>query len=293
MAETGSTLRQRRGNAAGTATDADSGGHPDAEDLAYPQEQHPKIYISSQDFDDGDKRSGSSAGTTTNCNNNSSGNISNGIMKLGHLFPQSKSVSLLSLGNAGAGGAGGGIGAGSRSTSALSASLSSFSHLTASGSAQFKERLSQLKQSAHHRAAGVIPKVECVVPTFSRSERCCMFTLDVRCSFAPAAVPRARRLQTLVVSIYELLMPICLFIFCFAWCVPLSPLCHPSMLIPWDRRSSFPSIWPMATLYMIWVYFIDKSPEHGGRSSYWFRSLWFWKYFAEYYPASYVLSFAI
>ncbi|EJD07520.1 diacylglycerol-acyltransferase [Fomitiporia mediterranea MF3/22] len=37
---------------------------------------------------------------------------------------------------------------------------------------------------------------------------------------------------------------------------------------------------------MIWVYFVDSSPENGGRSSHWFRSMRFWTYFAEYYPAS-------
>ncbi|KLO19104.1 diacylglycerol-acyltransferase [Schizopora paradoxa] len=36
---------------------------------------------------------------------------------------------------------------------------------------------------------------------------------------------------------------------------------------------------------MIFVYF-DKAPEHGGRSNHWFRSCLFWRYFADYYPAS-------
>ncbi|KAH8116371.1 diacylglycerol-acyltransferase, partial [Phellopilus nigrolimitatus] len=37
---------------------------------------------------------------------------------------------------------------------------------------------------------------------------------------------------------------------------------------------------------IVWIYFVDNSPEHGGRSSQWFRSLWLWTYFVEYYPAS-------
>ena len=52
-------------------------------------------------------------------------------------------------------------------------------------------------------------------------------------------------------------------------------------------NSSFPFLWPILAVYMIFVYF-DKAPEHGGRSNQWFRSCLFWRYFADYYPASYV-----
>ncbi len=48
---------------------------------------------------------------------------------------------------------------------------------------------------------------------------------------------------------------------------------------------SFPQLWPFLAAYWIWMY-IDKSPEKGGRLSPWFRSTAFWRYFAEYYPAS-------
>ncbi len=51
--------------------------------------------------------------------------------------------------------------------------------------------------------------------------------------------------------------------------------------------SSFPPLWPFLALYLTWVY-IDKAPEHGGRSSEWSRSSIFWRYFADYYPASWV-----
>ncbi|KAL5492340.1 DGA1 [Sanghuangporus weigelae] len=210
MAETEYTLKQRRGTATATGAGTSSATSGTGTSTSVPEDQHPKIHISSQDCDD-DKT------------------INNVNKRLYTIPSQSKSISLLGT---------------AASTSALSASLSSFSNLTVSGSVQLKERLSQLKQSAHERAAGVIPKVD----------------------FAPAAVPRVRRLQTLAVSIYELLMPICLFVFFFA--------------------CSFPSLWPVAALYMIWVYFIDKSPERGGRSSQWFRSMRFWTYFAEYYPTS-------
>jgi hypothetical protein len=49
-----------------------------------------------------------------------------------------------------------------------------------------------------------------------------------------------------------------------------------------------PSLWPFLVVYQIWVLWIDKSPEHGGRTSQSFRSLSFWKYFADYYPASFL-----
>lgn len=82
----------------------------------------------------------------------------------------------------------------------------------------------QLRQSAHERAAGVIPKVECVC-------LCCLFSvangrtdevdfLRRTCSFVPASIPPVRRLQTLVVAIYELLMPIMYCIFFLLWYVP-------------------------------------------------------------------------
>ncbi|KIM44385.1 hypothetical protein M413DRAFT_431336 [Hebeloma cylindrosporum] len=55
----------------------------------------------------------------------------------------------------------------------------------------------------------------------------------------------------------------------------------------WLVLWSIPPLWPLLTLYLIWARWIDDSPERGGRSSRWFRSSRFWKYFADYYPASY------
>ncbi|KAG6334171.1 hypothetical protein ID866_4918 [Astraeus odoratus] len=52
------------------------------------------------------------------------------------------------------------------------------------------------------------------------------------------------------------------------------------------RPSSIPALWPFIAVYIVWMRWIDKSPEHGTRLSPWFRSLIIWKYFAEYYPAS-------
>ena len=48
---------------------------------------------------------------------------------------------------------------------------------------------------------------------------------------------------------------------------------------------SYPPLWPFLTIYAVWS-LLDRSPEHGGRISYRFRSSRFWKYFADYYPAS-------
>ncbi|EIN06275.1 DAGAT-domain-containing protein [Punctularia strigosozonata HHB-11173 SS5] len=88
-------------------------------------------------------------------------------------------------------------------------------------------------------------------------------TLD----FVPAKIPRQRRLQTLVVAIWSLMIPIMLFI--------------------WLLLCSIPALWPVLAIYYIWKGWIDGGPEHGGRISPWFRSAWWWKYFAEYYPASF------
>jgi len=51
---------------------------------------------------------------------------------------------------------------------------------------------------------------------------------------------------------------------------------------------SFPPLWPLLASYMFWVLVIDKSPVTGGRSSEWFRGMRFWRYFSEYYPASFI-----
>ena len=57
--------------------------------------------------------------------------------------------------------------------------------------------------------------------------------------------------------------------------------------VPFTCRS-IPRLWPFLILYVIYM-FTDKSPEHGGRISPWFRGTKFWRLFAEYYPASCVL----
>ncbi|KAF9068411.1 diacylglycerol acyltransferase-domain-containing protein [Rhodocollybia butyracea] len=84
--------------------------------------------------------------------------------------------------------------------------------------------------------------------------------------FAPARIPRKRRMQMLAVAIWSVLIALTTVLFLF--------LC------------SMPSLWPFLVAYQIWITWIDQSPEHGGRTSQWFRELAFWRYFADYYPAS-------
>lgn len=67
-------------------------------------------------------------------------------------------------------------------------------------------------------------------------------------------------------------------------CFHVSVFDSPCMLL----SSSIPAFWPFLAIYVAWINWVDKSPEHGTRLSPWFRSLKIWKYFAEYYPASYV-----
>ena len=61
---------------------------------------------------------------------------------------------------------------------------------------------------------------------------------------------------------------------------------HPGILRNDVVCSSMPPLWPFIVAYIVWVMWIDKAPERGGRMSHSFRSISFWRYFAEYYPAS-------
>ncbi|KAH9983907.1 DAGAT-domain-containing protein [Russula compacta] len=90
--------------------------------------------------------------------------------------------------------------------------------------------------------------------------------LQARVDFVPASIPRVRRLQTVAVALWTTMIPIC-------FCLTLFLL-------------SYPPLWPFMIIYIIWVQ-IDQAPERGGRMSPWFRTMRFWKFFAEYYPASY------
>ncbi|CAL1714430.1 unnamed protein product [Somion occarium] len=86
--------------------------------------------------------------------------------------------------------------------------------------------------------------------------------------FVPAKIPRRRRLQTLAVAIWSTMIAITTFLFLVL--------------------ASFPPLWPVLAWYMLWVLYVDHSPEKGGRISPWFRSIKFWKYFSDYYPASFL-----
>jgi len=90
--------------------------------------------------------------------------------------------------------------------------------------------------------------------------------LHANVNFVPAQIPRQRRLQMLAVAVWSVMI----VIMTCAW------------LVLW----SFPPLWPLLTVYLIWARWIDDSPERGGRRSRWLRSSRFWMYFADYYPAS-------
>ncbi|KAF8623147.1 hypothetical protein AX17_007536 [Amanita inopinata Kibby_2008] len=92
--------------------------------------------------------------------------------------------------------------------------------------------------------------------------------LHANVNFVPAKIPRKRRLQMLAVAVWSVLIVITTVSFLL--------LC------------SVPPLWPLLAIYLIWVLYIDKCPERGGRRSRWFRSTVFWRYFADYYPASFL-----
>ncbi|KAH9967142.1 DAGAT-domain-containing protein [Russula dissimulans] len=90
--------------------------------------------------------------------------------------------------------------------------------------------------------------------------------LQARVDFVPASIPRVRRLQTVSVALWTSMIPISVFLTLFLL--------------------SYPPLWPFMTMYLIWIQ-VDPAPESGGRMSTWLRSIRFWKFFAEYYPARY------
>ncbi|KIY70162.1 diacylglycerol acyltransferase [Cylindrobasidium torrendii FP15055 ss-10] len=84
--------------------------------------------------------------------------------------------------------------------------------------------------------------------------------------FVPSRVPAARRLQTLAVLVWALLMAVTQTLWIF--------LC------------SIPALWPILLAYYIWIHYIDRAPARGGRTSKWLRNSKWWRYYADYYPAS-------
>ncbi|KAJ9100023.1 hypothetical protein QFC19_005841 [Naganishia cerealis] len=47
-----------------------------------------------------------------------------------------------------------------------------------------------------------------------------------------------------------------------------------------------PIFWPLIGPYLVWIFWFDKAPGRGGRTSMWFRKWRAWKHFAGYYPVS-------
>ncbi|KAG5641619.1 hypothetical protein DXG03_004642, partial [Asterophora parasitica] len=92
--------------------------------------------------------------------------------------------------------------------------------------------------------------------------------LHANVDFVPAKIPRKRRLQMLAVAGWSVMIVITTVVFLL--------LC------------SIPPLWPLLAIYLIWARCFDNSSENGGRMSPWFRSIRYWKYFADYYPASFL-----
>ncbi|KAH8551968.1 diacylglycerol acyltransferase type 2A [Umbelopsis sp. PMI_123] len=84
--------------------------------------------------------------------------------------------------------------------------------------------------------------------------------------YAPLRVPLKRRLQTLAVLLWCSMMPICMFIFFFLCSIPIL-------------------LWFPIIMYLTWILVWDKAPENGGRSIRWLRNAFWWKLFADYFPA--------
>ncbi|KAN0065881.1 diacylglycerol O-acyltransferase 1 [Thecaphora frezii] len=84
--------------------------------------------------------------------------------------------------------------------------------------------------------------------------------------FVPLSVPRSRRLQTLSVLFWAVLLPLSLALFFLVLSIPMT--------------------WPILFPYLIWIFFIDTAPESGGRRFPWVRKLSVFRYFAEYFPIS-------
>jgi len=92
--------------------------------------------------------------------------------------------------------------------------------------------------------------------------------LHANVNFVPAQIPRKRRLQMIAVAMWSVMIVAATSV--------------------WLILCSIPPLWPILAVYFIWVRCIDTSPEHGGRASQWLRSSRFFRYFAEYYPASFL-----
>ena len=90
--------------------------------------------------------------------------------------------------------------------------------------------------------------------------------------FVPAKIPRKRRFQTLAVAAWSTSILWCPFLFLFLLCV----FCAPMFLVADLRCSSFPALWPLFAAHMIWILYLDRSPEHGEQLNYGFPSLSFW-----------------
>lgn len=86
--------------------------------------------------------------------------------------------------------------------------------------------------------------------------------------FAPLNVPLKRRLQTLAAAGWMITMAFGGFMGMFF-----------AIYLLWTR------IWWLVTLYLVWIWLIDKDiSEKGGRTFEWVRTWTWWKYTRDYFP---------
>ncbi|EGC29984.1 monoacylglycerol O-acyltransferase [Dictyostelium purpureum] len=83
-------------------------------------------------------------------------------------------------------------------------------------------------------------------------------------------VPLYRRLETMAVFIYAMVLPVCLIMAFNLLVIPL--------------------FWGLAVPYLIWIFYIDTKQEKGGRRLDWVRNSILWRYFRDYFPISLVVS---
>jgi 2-acylglycerol O-acyltransferase 2 len=88
-------------------------------------------------------------------------------------------------------------------------------------------------------------------------------------AFSIVNVPMSRRLQTAAVASFVCVLPATIL----CWLFGIALLLNPVTLVP-------------MLAYFIFIFFVDKAPTTGARTSQWVRRAAWWKHFAAYFPMS-------
>ncbi|KAN0019214.1 hypothetical protein ACTFIU_002418 [Dictyostelium citrinum] len=88
--------------------------------------------------------------------------------------------------------------------------------------------------------------------------------------FVPWNVPLYRRLETMAVAIYAMVLPVCLIMAFNLIVIPL--------------------FWGIAIPYLIWMFYFDTKHESGGRRISYVRNSILWRYFRDYFPISLIIN---